>query len=202
MSTLPGRGYLHFVWAGLIQHAQTGGIVPSQRFLVGRMIEPVPRSYRGQVIELGAGNGALTLRLAARCPDARILACELNPALAQDTEFNIAAAGLSGRVQVAACSAEQLLCKATRQECPQPDYVISGIPLGNLGRQRTLALIELIGRTLSPTGLYVQFQHSLLDRKNIRTRFADVRTVPVFLNIPPAVVYYARGPTTCSEVTS
>src|ERR1035441_8537856 len=73
--------YLHFFWAGLVKHRQTGGIVPSQRFLIAKMIAPVPAAYGGQVIELGAGNGALTLRLAARCPNTRILACEINPTL-------------------------------------------------------------------------------------------------------------------------
>jgi phospholipid N-methyltransferase len=57
--------YLHFFWAGLVKHGQTGGLVPSQRFLIAKMIAPIPESYCGQVIELGAGNGALTLRLAA-----------------------------------------------------------------------------------------------------------------------------------------
>jgi phospholipid N-methyltransferase len=74
--------YLHFFRAGLVKHGQTGGIVPSQRFLIAKMIAPVPETYRGQVIELGAGSGALTLGLAARCPETRILACEINPALA------------------------------------------------------------------------------------------------------------------------
>jgi len=59
--------YLHFLWAGLVKQKQTGGVIPSQRFLIAKMIAPVPETYRGQVIELGAGNGALTLRLAARC---------------------------------------------------------------------------------------------------------------------------------------
>ena len=40
--------------------------------------------------------------------------------------------------------------------------------------------------------MYIQFQHSLLDRKKIRTRFSNLCTNPVFLNFPPAVVYYAR----------
>ena len=71
--------YLHFFWAGLAKHGQTGGIIPSQRFLIAKMIAPVPQSHRGRVVELGAGSGALTLRLAARCPQAQILACEVNP---------------------------------------------------------------------------------------------------------------------------
>jgi phospholipid N-methyltransferase len=58
--------YVDFFWAGLLKHGQTGGIVPSQRFLIAKMIAPVPKAYRGQIVELGAGSGALTLRLANR----------------------------------------------------------------------------------------------------------------------------------------
>ena len=101
--------YLHFFWAGLVKHGQTGGIVPSQRFLIEKMIAPVPETYRGQVVELGAGNGALTLRLAARCPKARILACEINPTLARDHRMNLAGAGLNARIKLFAGSAERLL---------------------------------------------------------------------------------------------
>ena len=89
--------YLHFVCAGLVKLRQTGAIVPSQRFLVSRMIAPVPEDYSGEIIELGAGNGALTLRLAQRCRKARVLACEINPVLAQSTRHNLSAAGLSSR---------------------------------------------------------------------------------------------------------
>ncbi len=183
--------YLHFFWAGLVKHGQTGGILPSQRFLVAKMIAPVPETYRGLVVELGAGNGALTLRLAARCPDARILACEINPLLARDIRDNLAAAGLSRRVELLAVSAADLLSDLARKE--KPGFVISGIPLGNLGREKAIALVDTIRRTLGEGGMYIQFQHSLLDRRKIRTRFPNLRTVPVLLNFPPAVVYYARG---------
>ena len=184
--------YLHFFWAGLVKQGQTGAIVPSQRFLIARMIAPVPETYAGQLIELGAGNGALTLRLAARCPEARILACEINPVLVRDHRSNLAAAGLHGRVELFAGSAEQLLSELGKSGATRPDFVISGIPLGNLGREKALALIGAISQTLSEGGMYIQFQHSLLDRQKIRSRFPNLRTVPVLLNFPPAAVYYAR----------
>ena len=184
--------YLHFFWAGLVKHGQTGGIVPSQRFLIAKMIAPVPAAYGGQVIELGAGNGALTLRLAARCPDTRILACEINPTLARDHRRNLAAAGLSGRVELFTGSAANLLSELGRNGVEKPGFVISGIPLGNLGGAKTLALLDTIHQSLAGRGMYIQFQHSLLDRKKIRTRFSNLCTAPVFLNFPPAVVYYAR----------
>jgi phospholipid N-methyltransferase len=183
--------YLHFFWAGLVRHGQTGGIMPSQRFLIAKMIAPVPGTYRGQVIELGAGNGALTLRLAARCPEARILTCEINPTLARNIRGNLAAAGLNGRVELFAGSAEHLLSELGQSGVEKPDFVLSGIPLGNLGREKALALIDTIHQTLGEGGMYIQFQHSLLDRRKIRTRFSNLRTIPAFLNFPPAVVYYA-----------
>ena len=184
--------YLRFFWAGLVKHGQTGGIVPSQRFLIAKMIAPVPETYRGQVIELGAGNGALTLRLAKRCPEARILSCEINPTLARDLRGNLAAARLNGRVELRTGSAADVLAEIARSGIEKPDFVISGIPLGNLGGAKALALIDTIRRTLGEGGMYIQFQHSLLDRKKISTSFRKLRTVPVFLNFPPAVVYYAQ----------
>jgi phosphatidylethanolamine/phosphatidyl-N-methylethanolamine N-methyltransferase len=185
--------YLNFFWAGLLKHGQTGGIMPSQRFLIAKMIAPVAETYRGQIVELGAGTGALTLRLAARCPAARILACEINPALARHNRHNLTATGLDDRVEVHVGSAEHLLANLTRRGTEKPDYVISGIPLGNLGREKTTALLDTIHQSLREGGMYIQFQHSLLDRKNIRARFPNTRIVPVLLNFLPAVVYYASS---------
>ena len=37
--------YLHFMWAALVKIRQTGAIVPSQRFLIEKMIAPVPETY-------------------------------------------------------------------------------------------------------------------------------------------------------------
>jgi phospholipid N-methyltransferase len=101
-------------------------------------------------------------------------------------------AGHNSRVEVVSASAEQPLSELGRRGMEKPDFVISGIPLGNLGGEKALALIDAIRRALGEGGMYIQFQHSLLDRKKIRTRFPNLLTVPVFLNLPPAVVYYAR----------
>lgn len=184
--------YWRFFSAALTNHTQIGAVVPSQRFLIDRMIAPVPCSYDGQVVELGAGTGALTMRLAARCPRARILACEINSALARHVRWTLASARLSGRVEVVLDAAEHLLAQLTRQGRKLPDFIISGIPLGNLRREAVLALVGAISRALAPGGMYIQFQYSLIDRKKIKQNFGRLNTVPVFLNFPPAVVYYAR----------
>ena len=190
--TKPFTSYLNFLWAGLLKQGQTGGVVPSQRFLIARMIAPVPRTYCGQIIELGAGTGALTRQLATRCPTAGILACEINSSLARDCRDNLTRAGHNGRVKVISASAEHLLSELSRGGSAKPDFIISGIPLGNLGGEKAGRLLDTICQSLGETGMYIQFQHSLLDRKKIRARFLNTRTVPVLLNFPPAFVYYAQ----------
>ncbi len=184
--------YWRFFSVALMNRAQIGAVVPSQRFLIDRMIAPVPRSYHGRVIELGAGTGALTLRLAARCPQARIVACEINSTLARHMRWTMASATLTGRVDIVLDSAEHLLAQLGRNTSRLPDFIISGIPLGNLRREAVLNLVEAISRALAPGGMYIQFQYSLIDRKKIKQKFSRLNTVPVFLNFPPAVVYYAR----------
>jgi phospholipid N-methyltransferase len=188
----PLPSYLRFFCAALLNPLQTGGIIPSQRFLIGKMIAPVPENYSGCIVELGPGNGALTLKLAARCAQARILACEINPVLAQDCRATLIAAGFGARVEVVSEPAERLLSRVALRGYPKVGYVISGIPLGNLRRDRSLALIRAVSRTLVEGGMYIQFQHSLMERKGIKATFSDVKVRPVVLNFPPAVVYYAR----------
>lgn len=87
-------GHLQFFWAGVVKHLQTGSVIPCQRFLVQRMIAPIPANYTGRVVELGSGTGGLTMRLAARCPKATILAREINPVLAEITRRNLLKAGV------------------------------------------------------------------------------------------------------------
>ncbi len=148
-----------------MKQVQMGAILPSQRFLIEKMIAPIPVTYRGEVVELGAGNGALTLRLAAN---------------------------LSRRVTVKASCAEKMLADMATTGAERPDFIVSGVPIGNFTKTRTLALLDLISRTVEERGMYIQFQHFLRDRNTVRAIFPNLRTIPVLLNLPPAVVYYAR----------
>jgi phospholipid N-methyltransferase len=184
--------YWNFLWAALQNHVQTGSPCPSQRFLVAKMISTVPTDYRGRILELGPGTGVLTTKLANRCPGARILACEINPMFARKCRQEFAAKGLSDRIKVVCKSAEHLLDQMAGSGDEKPDFIISGIPLGNLERRHVADLVERIHRCLAVGGLYIQFQYTLIDRETIRARFPKLRTAPAFLNFPPAFVYYAQ----------
>jgi phospholipid N-methyltransferase len=185
-------GYLHFFWAGLVRHSQTGSFLPSQRFLIDAMIAPVPQHFTGDIVELGTGTAPLTLRLTAKCPKARLHCCEINPVLAQDARQNLARAGVNGNVHVHTVSAQALLAELDRKAPAQPAFVISALPIGNLKRSTVLELLRASKDALAPNGMFIQVQHFLVDRKNIRAIFRDVRIVPVLRNLPPGFVYYAR----------
>jgi phospholipid N-methyltransferase len=189
----PGKlaACVHFFWAGLVNCRQTGAFLPSQSRLIDRMIAPIPPGYSGRIIELGAGTGALTVRLAARCPKARILACDLNPVMVNLAGRLLRNGGAEGRVKVVRSSAAQVLAEVSEPGAERPHYVVSGIPLGNLAKDEVRKLVDSIWGVLKRDGMFIQFQYSLLSRKIIRSRFPRVRTVPVFLNLPPAVVYLA-----------
>jgi phospholipid N-methyltransferase len=155
------------------------------------MLAPVPARYQGQVVELGTGTGTLTLPLAAKCPQATIRACEINPVLAEDARQNLARAGINGRVEVLAASAEELLADILSRTGPRPEYILSGLPLGNMRKEQVLSLLQAIRKVLPEKGMFIQTQHFLVDRKRIRNVFGRLRTVPVLFNLPPAFVYYA-----------
>ena len=190
--TPPLKTYLNFIWAAVVRPGQVGGIIPSQRILIDKMIAPIPETYDGWIVELGTGSGALTLRLAKQCPQAKILAFEINPTLAQDNRDNLARARVGNRVEVITGPAKHLLLEMGRRGIAKVDYVVSGIPLGSLGKRKVVALLHVVNQVLSEGGLYIQFQHSLLDRRKIKRQFHNIRSVPVLLNFPPAVVYYAK----------
>jgi len=185
------KSYLDFFWAGLAKYPQTGTVLPSQRFLLERMVAPIPEGFKGRIVELGTGTGCLTLRLAARCPEARIVSCDINPVLAEDARQNLLRAGVNGNVKVLTAPAQELLRQILNGERERPRYVVSALPLGNLGKQTVLSLIDSIKALLPDDGMFIQVQCFMADRKHVRNAFPKMRTEMVLLNVPPAFVYYA-----------
>jgi len=69
-----------FAQEALIDFQRTASIVPSSRYLVQAMIEPLPLKNAKVVVELGPGTGVMTRELLHRIPpDATLLAFEINP---------------------------------------------------------------------------------------------------------------------------
>jgi len=112
--------------------------------------------------------------------------------LARDNRRHLDKAGLGGNVELIEGPAEELLDQTRQRNGDRPKFIISGIPLANLDADKTHALLDLVSGALGDGGMYIQFQHSLVDRRKIKAKFDRLFVVPVLLNLPPAFVYYAR----------
>lgn len=160
----------------------TGSIMPSSRFLAGKMTAPIDFSSAKMIVELGPGTGCFTKAILARMrPDAKLYAIEIQ------TEFvNELRKIKDKRLKIIHGSAEKIPVKA--------DYIISGLPLVSLPKQAGENIIKAVLKSLRPDGKYIQFQYSLKSYKKFKTLFKEVKLSFTPLNVPPAFVY------TCSKV--
>lgn len=164
-----------------------GAVAPSSRFLGRRMARLAVAERPTNVVELGAGTGALTRPLLAiLASDARITAFETHPIFADALER-------LGDPRLCVRRADAVLL-TDAFGAGRADAVVSGLPLSLFSESQRLHLLEEIGHALRPGGVYVQFQYSLQNLKDLRRVFSDVRISFEWLNAPPAFVFACRNP--------
>jgi phosphatidylethanolamine/phosphatidyl-N-methylethanolamine N-methyltransferase len=174
---------LAFLFMALSRRSTVGAILPSSR----RLAEAMARSASGagDLIELGAGTGAITAALRQRYPDLPILAVEFEPKLARHLEQRFP------EIEIRAAAADEVLsdirCGTART------VLVSSLPFRSLPpqlrRRSSLAierfLIERPGRRL--------VQYSYLPREPFALRHAERlrwrRLGAVWGNAPPAWVW-------------
>lgn len=164
-----------------------GAIAASSRFLGERMARIAQAVNPVKVIELGAGTGALTRPLlAGLSSEARVVAFEIHPLFAEDLErlgdlrLSVKRADAASLVEVFGAG--------------QTDVVLSGLPIALFPEMDRSHLLKEIGRALRPGGVYIQFQYSLKNVKDLRRAFSDVRISFELFNLPPAFVFACRRP--------
>ncbi len=161
----------------------TGSFLPSQRFLIKKLIRTVDPNATC-IIELGAGEGCVTRHLEKKISNKTlVLSFEINPKL---ISMNKSVRPNTILIQDFAQNVREHI---RAHNISHVDYVISSLPFASLGKNDTNAILSIIAENMSPTGKFIQYQYSLLNRKDLKKYFRDVRTQFVPLNIPPAFVY-------------
>lgn len=203
----------------------TGALAPSGADLVNAMVVPVTsRPDRPlSVLEVGAGTGAVTRRLAQVLrPGDRLHVVEANPRFAgrlrQDPE--LARRGPEVGLRLSACRVEELPeCRPPAPDGGGPvgeryDVIVSGLPFTNFEPARVRHLLELYLRLLVPGGELTWFGYlgttaartlASGPRRGARHR-AVIRllrqfeatyglgTRTVWRNLPPAQAHLLRAP--------
>ncbi len=199
------RAFFTFVKNGVTKWDQTASPVPSQRFLVNRMVDAVRPETAGAIVELGPGVGVMTKPLLDRMrPDAKLFTIEIEESLHEALCRNVSDPRLVPMLGSAA-DVETLL--AARGFEGKVDAVMSGLGMSLVPSAVREQILEGARRVLAPHGVYVQFGYfhtkflvyhrerglSGFDYEAmLRRHFSRVTRSPVPLNVPPAWVYVAR----------
>ncbi|MFO0660170.1 MAG: methyltransferase domain-containing protein [Polyangiaceae bacterium] len=196
-----------FIQKGMTNFDQTAALLPSSRFLVDAMLDPLPLASARCVVELGSGTGALTRKILERMgPNGHVHTVEIDEVLLNNMVESIR----DDRLRPAFGSAADTRALMNHVGCTgQADAVVSSLGLSLIPSEVRDQIIESVGEVLSDDAWFVQyaylharwFAYSQTNRKWFRwyarpyleQHFDHVTSRLISANIPPAVVYKCRG---------
>jgi phospholipid N-methyltransferase len=163
-----------------------GSIIPSSRFLVDQVLEPVDWSQAHVIVEYGPGVGTFTGEILRRMrSDAHLVAIETN----RDFVRFLRRSFLDPRLHVVQDSAAEVGPVLTRLGLPAPRYVISGIPLGSMPDPVRTDIAVKTRAALEPGGAFLVYQFTARTLPALERTFADVRRSFERRNFPPAHLF-------------
>jgi phospholipid N-methyltransferase len=167
---------------------RVGAVLPTSLRTVRATLDMAPVAQARCVVELGAGTGPYTREIVRRLrPDARLLAFELDPALAE----RLAAEVTDPRVRVIADSAANL---DAHLDGRRPEVIVSGLPFTSLPGPVRREILHAARRALADDGVMLVLQYSPFMQRELERLFGSVRRRLSLLNVPPAVLFACRTP--------
>jgi phospholipid N-methyltransferase len=156
-----------------------GSIIPSSRFLIKQLLEPVD----------GPGVGGITAEILRRMrPDAHLIAIEMNPEFVSflrktlvDERFHV--------VEASAADVKEIMQKFG---LPKADYIISGIPLGSMPQAIREPILHNTCEALAAGGSFLVFQFTTRVLPDLTRVFRYVKRKFEPLNILPAHLFICQ----------
>ena len=183
----------------------TASVVPSSRFLTAAMLDQVDFRRVRNLVELGSGTGVITQELLRRMtPDSRLFAIEIN------THFvrHLRTCCQDTRLTVLHVDASELLNQLAAHDAGTMDVVISSLGLTGMPSEYRARIVRQAEACLAPSGIMMQYQYvtsltpvpdlpnrqirRFQEREFLQRYFPSVSAKPVFLNLPPALVFTCR----------
>src|SRR5215218_2185387 len=133
---------------------RVGAVLPTSRRTVRATLDMAPVEQARCVVELGAGTGPYTRELVRRLgPESRLLAFELDPALAG----RLAAEVTDPRVEVITDSAANLRAHLDGE---RPEVIVSGLPFTSLPGPVRQEILDAARDALADGGVLLVLQYS------------------------------------------
>jgi len=163
-----------------------GSIIPSSRFLVDQVLEPIDWERARVIVEYGPGVGTFTGEILRRMHrDARLVAIETNSAFVRFLPTSLP----DPRLHVAHESAAQVQSVLQRLGLSLADYIISGIPLGSMPEPVRADIVAKSRAALAPGGAFLVYQFTSRVLPVLQRTFSDVRRSFERRNLPPAQLF-------------
>jgi phosphatidylethanolamine/phosphatidyl-N-methylethanolamine N-methyltransferase len=177
------KSFLKHFWK---DKKMVGAMSPSSKYLTAKMLKNVDFKKVKLIVELGPGTGVFTKEILKQMPaDAKLLVFELN-----DNFFNLLKRDIQDdRMILIHDSAEKISEYVKNEGFLFADYVISSLPLANFPKKLTETILKECYDSLKNQGKYIQFQYSLLSKKNLEAQFQTIHIAFTPINFPPAFVY-------------
>src|SRR5579862_9279518 len=175
----------------LLHPNMLGSIIPSSRFLVEQVLEPVDWGRARVIVEYGPGVGTFTAEILRRMrADARLVAIETNRDFVRFLQRSLQ----DPRLHVVHDSAAQVQAVLTRLGLPAPRYIISGIPLGSMPDPVRTDIALKSRAALEPGGAFFVYQFTARALPTLQRTFGEVQRSFERRNLPPAQLFVCATP--------
>lgn len=163
-----------------------GSIIPSSRFLVDQVLEPIDWGRARVIVEYGPGVGTLTSQILRRMhSDTQLLAIETNRDFVRFLQRTLP----DPRLHVVHDSAAEVHTILTGLALPAPRYIISGIPLGSMPDPVRTDIAVKSRAALEPGGAFLVYQFTARALPTLQRTFGHVRRGFERRNFPPAQLF-------------
>jgi phospholipid N-methyltransferase len=166
-----------------------GSIVPSSRFLIKQLLEPINWGRARVIVEYGPGVGGITSEVLRRMrPDGTLIAIEMNP----DFVTYLRRAIPDTRLRVVDGSAADVDAVLGRFGLTRADYIISGIPFSTIPAPIRERILRKTHDVLEPGGAFLVYQFSTRVLQDLKRIFGYVGRKFEPLNVLPAHLFICQ----------
>jgi phospholipid N-methyltransferase len=169
-----------------------GSVIPSSRFLIKGVLEPIDWARAGVIVEYGPGVGTITGEILKRMrSEAKLIVIEMNPELARFLRETFNDARLVV-IEGSAANVRKILAEHGYQNA---DYIISGIPLGSMPVPVRKQIVLETKNVLAAGGAFIVYQFTSRVLPELQRVFEVVKRGREWLNVLPAHLFFcAAGP--------
>jgi len=176
-----------FLRGFLVHPRMVGSIIPSSRFTVRRMLEPVDWARTDVFVEYGPGIGTFCRPVLERLrADAQLIVIDTNPLYIDYLKSTID----DERFHAVLGSAEDVERILSEHGHDHADYILSGLPFSTLPEGVAPAIAAATYRALRPGGAFLAYQFTAAVREIMEPYFQRIDEGFEWRNILPCKLFW------------